>query len=159
MTITETGFQVLVELVYFGSRHFDTRHEGFTHTDAIFPSIFASSVLLYWSATRARKRKSITLTSKCFWFGIQACISLGMANHHVWEDQMQNQTIFTHIRWIFKERPPFLHTVSHFTLRLHLIKKFPLKSLLKDFSLNITTHGVQYIRILFQDWPVTAHCG
>ena len=112
-TMTETSFQVMREFVYFGLRWSEMTREGFTHTELISPSLsFSLFFCIKWFIIQKvqlqqRKAKSITLTAKCFRTGMQAFINLGMTKHCVWEDQMQNQTIFTHITWIFKERLPF----------------------------------------------------
>lgn len=63
-------------------------------------------LIIQTCAAEKKKQKSFCFTEKCLRSGIQAFINLGMTKHHMWEDQMHNQTIFTHIRWIFKQHPP-----------------------------------------------------
>lgn len=93
----------------------------------------------------AKKKRPVSLTANCLRFGICILTNLGLTNHHILEDQMQNQTSFSRIRWIFKEWPPFYTPppTSHWV---------SFKSKCFQLSLNDLTGIIQEANHFFIRW-------
>ncbi len=92
--------------VYFGFETFwfDTRVSP-TRIAFVLLSFFHRVINNSEARLEQRKAMSISVTAKCFRFGSGHLLTWEKTKQHIWEDQVQNQIILTHIRWIFKQRP------------------------------------------------------